>query len=108
MYRSPADLAKEWRCSERALRKKAREIGACGELGKAMVISEADVQALYEAIRCPSRSTGAEATGTIQARLPEGGYEEALERLTRPRLRESRQRKKPASGNVTWMDRHRS
>ena len=45
------------RISERELRRKAREIGACCQIGKALFFTEGDVDAILEASRpCPSSS----------------------------------------------------
>ena len=48
---SPAELAAAWHCSERTLRKIARDIGACHIVGKAMVLTDDDVMLLLEATR---------------------------------------------------------
>ena len=80
----PEELAERWGCSPRRLRKVARDLGACRVLGKAMWLTADDVQVLQEALKCPSRSTGAARSGTTAAPLPVGDYE-ALQRLrTRP------------------------
>lgn len=55
MYRKPADLALEWGCSERALRKVARDIGACHALGKAMWFNDEDVAALLAYLKAPPK-----------------------------------------------------
>ncbi|MDP3940647.1 MAG: GIY-YIG nuclease family protein [Deltaproteobacteria bacterium] len=43
---TPASLADEWGCSERTLRKRARELGACCILGKTMLIFDEHVDIL--------------------------------------------------------------
>ena len=59
MLKQPADLAREWKVSRRALRKLARAIGACRVLGKTMILTDEDQQALLEAMRCRSPSSSA-------------------------------------------------
>lgn len=49
--RKPKDLAKEWGCSERTLRKMARDLGACHVIGKTMLLTEDDVRAILEAAK---------------------------------------------------------
>jgi hypothetical protein len=57
--RSPADWCVEFEArgihlSERSLRQKARELGACHVIGKAMIITPAQIDAILEDCRCPS------------------------------------------------------
>lgn len=55
-----AEVAAHIGCNERRLRSLARSIGACREIGKTLVLTEGDVQAILEATRsCPSSSTSA-------------------------------------------------
>ncbi len=107
---TPAELAAEWKCSERALRRLARKIGACRVLGKSMILTDADQAALLEAMRCPSPSTDARAeqSGITAVQLPDIDYEALVELRTRQERSASRPRRKPATGKVIWMDPARS
>lgn len=46
---TPAELAKEWGCSERRVRQMARRLGACRIIGKTMLLTPEDEAALLEA-----------------------------------------------------------
>ena len=70
--RRPSEVALELHCSERHLRKLARDLGACHVVGKVMLLSDANVDTILEASRpqprrplCPPGSSA----------LPEGDYE---------------------------------
>jgi len=71
----PTDLAKQWGCSERALRKLARDIGACRILGKAMWLTDDDVRAIEEAVRFRPAESSATMRGAASLPLPAGDYE---------------------------------
>lgn len=105
-FTTPAELAAHLGVPERTLRAKAREIGACRELGKTTILLEGDVQAILEAMRpCPSKSTGAAKSGTIEAPLRGDDYGALRERLTGKSRSGSRRRSKAALGNVVSMGR---
>lgn len=73
---TPDALAKQLGWSERRVRDKARELGACRILGNRMILLPEDVTAILEATRpCPSKSTSEERRGTTVARLPDGDDE---------------------------------
>ena len=70
--RLPSEVAVELHCSERHLRKLARDLGACSIVGKVMLLSDADVATILEASRPQPRiRTSPAETGA----LPEGDYE---------------------------------
>ena len=48
---TPAQFAKERGFSERAVRRKARQLGACRILGNRMILEDEDVRAILEALR---------------------------------------------------------
>ncbi len=75
---TPAEFARRYGWSERRVRDKARELGACRILGNRMTLLPDDVQALLEATRCPSSSIAAARSGTTAGRLPAGGYEDLV------------------------------
>lgn len=60
---SPKELADATGWSERFVRETARALNACLGTGRGMRLTEADVKAIMEAKRCPSRSSGARAAG---------------------------------------------
>jgi len=61
--------------SERALRRRARELGACRIFGKAMLLLPEHLEIILEEPQpCRSNSTTGAASGGIAARLPEDGY----------------------------------
>ncbi|MDZ5697815.1 hypothetical protein [Chelativorans sp. M5D2P16] len=75
--------------SERELRRRARELRACRELGKALFFTEGDVVRIIEAAITPGRrekecqnSGSAGTSGTTLSPSPENAYEEARKRLT--------------------------
>lgn len=100
---TPAQFAHHYGWSERRVRDKARELGACRIMGNRMVLLPEDVQALLEATKCPSPSTGAAKSGTIVGRLPDGDYEDLVKLRTKPQRREKPPRSKAASGKVISM-----
>jgi hypothetical protein len=52
-----AEVARKLQVNERTLRKLARELGACSEIGKALLFTPADVARIMEATRCRSKSS---------------------------------------------------
>ena len=106
---TPDELAAQLGVPERRLRAMARRIGACRIFGKTMILTPDDVKALLEAARpCPLSSTAAVKSGTTAAPLPEGDYAALQALRTRQERNASQPRKKPASGKVISMARHRS
>jgi hypothetical protein len=96
-------------CNERRLRKIARSLGACREIGKTMVFTDDDVRAILEATRlCPSNSTDAAKSGITGAPLPAGDYEALRAQRTKPPPSESQRTSKRGRVNVTYMDPRRS
>src|SRR6476659_6202340 len=81
---TPKALAKQMGWSERRVRDLARRLGACRVLGNRMTLTKDDVDAILEATKCPSSSTGAARTGTSAARLPAGDYEALVKQRTKP------------------------
>ena len=112
---TPAQFAADRGFSERAVRKKARQLGACRILGRTMSLEDEDVRAILEALRpCPSPSIDAPAerpgtTAAPLAALVRGrGYEEALALLTKPSPNRSPVQLKRGTGKVVSMVRPRS
>jgi hypothetical protein len=105
---TPAQFASRYGWSERRVRDKARELGACRILGNRMVLLPDDVQAILEATKCPSSSTGAVKFGTTAARLPGGTYADLVKQRTKTSRRERPPKSSPTSGNVISMDRNQS
>lgn len=66
---SPAKLAAQMGCSERALRKLARDMGVCRIIGKSMFFTQADVSSLLEAMKPAARKTAAHVQDGDYARL---------------------------------------
>ena len=68
---TPAELAERMGWSERHVRDKARELGACRILGNRMALLPEDVKTILEATKCPSSYTSAATTrsGTTAAQL---------------------------------------
>jgi hypothetical protein len=50
---SPKEFADRYDWSERRVRAKARELGACRILGNRMILLPEDVTTILEATRCP-------------------------------------------------------
>lgn len=95
--------------AERAIRERARALGACRVLGKTMLLLPEHIELiLAEPKQCPSSSTSAVKSGGIGARSPEDDYTRALKRLTEKRQKKSPAARKPASSNVISMDRPQS
>ncbi|WP_223870679.1 hypothetical protein [Salipiger aestuarii] len=106
-HTKPADLAGHFGVSERTLREKVRAIDAFAMLGRTMVLFPEHVEALKEAMKCPSRSTSAERSGTTGALLPGGDFEALQARLTKKSPKGSRRVSKRKNGEVISMDRGR-
>ena len=101
---SPSELAKRLGWSERRVRNKAKELGACRILGNRMVLLPQDVDALMEATKlCPSPSISAVRFGTSGARLPAGDFEVLAKLRTKPLHRAKLPRSKSGSGKVVSM-----
>ena len=106
---APSDLAKLWGCSERTLRAKARELGACHVLGKTMWLTDEDVEAIQEATRLrPMPPIGVKEIGITGGQLPGASYEEVRARLRNEQRNGSRRNKKRNTGKVISMALHRS
>jgi hypothetical protein len=104
---TPGELAAELGWSERRVRDKARELGACRILGNRMVLLPDDVNTILEATRpCPSKSISVrEALSTTTGgRLPDIDSAALLAHLTKKQPKELRPRSKTSSGNVVSMD----
>jgi hypothetical protein len=104
-YTTPEDLAAHLGVSERSLRATARAIGACREFGKRMILTPDDVNMIMEATRCPSKSSSAARSGTIEAPLTGSDFAALQKRLTAKSLKGSKRKSKSAPGNVISMDR---
>jgi hypothetical protein len=105
---TPAELATAVGWSERRVRDKARELGACRILGNRMILLPQDVDTIMEATKCPSSSTGAARSGIIAGRLPVRDYEDLVRQRTKPLRRERPPKSKQTNGNVISMDPNRS
>lgn len=106
---TPKELAERLGWSERRVRDKARELGACRILGNRMVFLPQDVEALLEATKpCPSKSISVAAFGIIGARLPVGDYAALREQRTKKPPRKSPPSLSRNTGEVVLMDRKRS
>src|SRR5580765_8117764 len=110
MPTTPKQFAAERGISERAVRKKARDLGTYRILGKTMWFEDEDVQALREALKgpCPSPSSAAARPGTTGAPSTDTGFEAALELLTKSERNASPRSSRRGSGNVISMGRRRS
>jgi hypothetical protein len=101
-YTTPEELAQHLGVAERTLRERIRKLGAYRLLGNRMLLLEGDVNLLLEDMKpCPSKSTSAVHSGTSEAPLPVGDYEELLERRTRQSRNGSQPRQKLALGVIT-------
>lgn len=99
----PAEIAAHLGVAERTVRETARTHGCCRVVGKTMVLTDDDLALFMEAIRCPSKSTGAAKSGTIEAPLRGGDYGALRERLTARPPKGSRRKSKAAPGTVALM-----
>jgi hypothetical protein len=103
---TPKELADEWNCSERRIRKRARELGACHIIGNTMFLTNEDINMLLEDARpCPSDSTKTVDTGGSGAPLMANVITEAREELSKIRNRQSKSKRssKRASMNVVSL-----
>src|SRR3954468_14722378 len=105
---TPAQFAQRYGWSERRVRDKARELGACRILGNRMVLLPEDITTLLEATKCPSSYTGAAKFGITAARLPGGTYADLVKQRTKTPRRERPPKSKATSGNVISMGRNQS
>lgn len=104
-YTTPEELAAHFGVPARTLKELARKIGACSIIGKSMILTEDDVNTIMEATRCPSKSTSAVRSGTIEAPLMGGDFAALQKRLTAKSQKGSRRKSKDAPGNVISMGR---
>src|SRR4029077_7157851 len=107
---TPAQLAAALGWSERRVRDKARELGACRILGNRMVFLPQDVDTIMEATKCPSSSSSGKRamegiSGTTAARLPAIDYEGRRAQRTARSRRELRPRSKTDTTKVISIDR---
>jgi hypothetical protein len=105
---TPAEFAKQYGWSERRVREKARELGACRILGNRMILLPEDVRTILEAAKCPSSSTVVAKSGITGGRLPVGGYADLVKQRTKTLRRERPPKSSPINGNVISMDRSQS
>lgn len=106
---TPEDLAKHLGWSERRVRDKARELGACRILGNRMIFTQSDVDAILEATRpCPLKSTNEAMFGTTGAALPAGDFAALRALRTKKPPRGSPPKSNKGSGNIISMDRKQS
>jgi hypothetical protein len=105
---TPAQFAKRYGWSERRVRDKAKELGACRILGNRMILLPEDVCTILEATKCPSSSIGAVKFGTTAARLPGGTYADLVKQRTKTSRRERPPKSNPTAGNVISMDHNQS
>jgi hypothetical protein len=101
---SPADFAREYGWSERRVREKARELGACRIFGNRMMLLPQDVNAILEASKpCPSKSIDAVRSIITEERSAAKDF--AVLQVLRPgKPRKGlRPRSKPRSANVVPM-----
>lgn len=105
---TPAELAKHLGVSERTVREKARELGACRTIGKKTLMTECDVTMLMEAIRvCPTNSTSGARSGTSASPSPVGDFGELLALRKKSLPSGSQQRPKRGNGTDISMGRPR-
>src|SRR3954469_9104051 len=102
---TPKALADHLGWSERFIRETARALNACLGRGRGMRLTQADVVAIMEAKRCPSRSTNGRAAKSIATvgGLPDIDYEGRRAQRTKSGRRELQPRKKPSNGTVISM-----
>ena len=95
--------------SERALRERARRLGACKVLGNAMVLLPEHIDQIFEDPSCLSNATPEKgSTGSVDELLMMASTsEEALEHLTRTSLRRKSEPSKRRRGNVVSLERMR-
>lgn len=113
---APAEIvamfaAKGLRISERELRRKARELGCCRELGKALFFLPEDIDALFGGLQpCRSKSQGEKArhSGTSSGNSTALGTTEVLALLERKMQKPSGTASRRKHGNVVSMASHRT
>jgi hypothetical protein len=106
---TPAALAEHMGWSERRVRNKARELGACRVLGNRMVLLPEDVRTIMEASRpCPLKSSSEAVSGITAGPLPGGDYAALQALRTKKSPQGSRPRSKTRHGNVVSMVRDQS
>ena len=79
--------------SERTLREKARKLGACRVIGKAMFLMPADIDAIIEAAK-PKAKISADTVSSV-SRWTEADTDNLLERLTTSNSRKRPKTTKP-------------
>ena len=104
-YTTPADLADHFGVSKRTLWEQVREIGAFAKLGKKVILFPEHVDQLTEAMKCPSSSTGAAKSGTIEAPSLGGDFAALQARLTEKPRSGSKPKLKQKPGAVISMGR---
>ncbi|GGO55173.1 hypothetical protein [Roseovarius pacificus] len=102
-YTTPADLADHFGVSERTLRGTIRDLGAYAKLGQKTILFQEHVEQLKEAMKCPSNSSSAMASGTSEELLPEGDFTSLQKRLIGKSRNVSKRKPKPKRGNVVSM-----
>ncbi|WP_415715358.1 hypothetical protein [Roseibium sp.] len=103
-YTTPEAFAEHFGVSERTVREIARRLGACSQIGNAMILREDDVYRIMEETRpCPSKYSAVERSGTIEAPLMGGGYEDLRARLNAKSQKGSKRKSKRGRGNDTSM-----
>jgi hypothetical protein len=98
---TPKELALEWSCSQRRIRKRARELGACRVIGKTMFLTEDDINLLLEDARpCPSDSIETVDTGGSEAPLMAADITAAREELSKIRSKQSKSKRGSRRGSM--------
>ncbi|MEP2181312.1 MAG: hypothetical protein ABJI78_01270, partial [Roseibium sp.] len=95
-YVTPQEFAAHFGVGERWVREKAVEIGACCIIAKKMVHLTHHIEAMMEALECPSNSTSAGKFSTLEAALPGGNSDALRERLTAKKRSGSRRKSNKA------------
>lgn len=104
-YITPEEFAEHFRVPVRTVREIARRLGACSQIGNAIILREDDVRRIMEETRpCPSKSSAVERSGTIEVPLTDGGSEALLKRLTEKSRNGSKRKSRRGRGNVISMD----
>src|SRR6056297_155530 len=105
-YTTPKELAMHLGVSERALRERARALGACRELGNRMILLPEDVRLILEDMRpCPSSTNGSPVgRGTSTSPAPTGDFAALQAHRTRTAPSGSPRMRQPQNGDVISMD----
>ena len=92
--------------SERTLRERARQLGACRLLGNAMILLPEHIDRIFEEPACRSSHTSEAAHGgSVDTLLMAADMSDrALERLTRNSQRRPSAKSKQQRGNVVSLD----